>query len=159
ARRRRADRDSANSALLADGQRRNLDEILSNIPGVVWELRLEPGSGAMTVPFVSKYAEKMLGYSVEEWSDPGFLQSIVCGEDREEFVRHRDRLLTTGRENVSQSRWIAKDGRTLWTETHMTPLVNEDGEAVGLRAVTLDITDRKRVEAQLSESETRFRNL
>src|SRR5262249_14043680 len=97
ARRRQADKESTSLARLAEARRKKLDEVVSNLPGVVWELRLEPGSGAPKVRFVSSYAEKMLGYSVEEWlSRPDFVQSILHDEDREAFARQRDRLLASG---------------------------------------------------------------
>ncbi|MFM9962565.1 MAG: PAS domain-containing protein [Planctomycetaceae bacterium] len=51
-----------------------------------------------------------------------------------------------------------KGGRR-WLETHATPLRDESGTIVSLLSVTRDITDRKRVESALRESESHFRLL
>jgi hypothetical protein len=45
--------------------RPQIEDLLANVPGVVWEAFGTPD--ALNVDFVSNYVERMLGYSVREW--------------------------------------------------------------------------------------------
>jgi PAS domain S-box-containing protein len=58
-------------------------------------------------------------------------------------------------ENVAQR----KDGRQIVMETTGVPFFASDGTLLGYRGTARDITERKRAEERLSESETRFREL
>ena len=160
ARRRRAEKESERFARLAEAERRSLDEVVSNTPGVVWESRLEPGTDTRKAYFVSDYVEKMLGYTVEEWlSTPGFAMTVVHEEDRERVAREAEIILKSCKEGVIQSRWVAKDGRVLWTETQLASICDEAGEPAGLRGVTMDITDRKQAEENLQRALTEVSQL
>jgi PAS domain S-box-containing protein len=150
ARRRQAERASKASAAQAEAGRRRLDEVVSNVPGIVWESRLQPDSTTRKTAFVSHYVEKMLGYSVDEWiATRDFWLTIIPEEDRERTRRDGEAIFASGKEGVLQFRWIAKDGRVLWVEAHLAAICDETGKAVGLRGVTMNITDRKQAEETL----------
>lgn len=53
----------------------------------------------------------------------------------------------------------AKDGREYWIEAEVQPIRNESGQLVNFMAIQNEITDRKRSEQALRESERRFRTL
>ncbi len=53
---------------------------------------------------------------------------------------------------------IGKQGRKIWVEVREAPVV-EDGETVGIVGSLTDITERKRAEEALLESEERYRRL
>jgi PAS domain S-box-containing protein len=157
-RRRQAEKDNERLARLAEAERRRLDEVVSNVPGIVWEARAEPGTDMRKAVFVSDYVEKMLGYSVEEWkSTPGFALMIIPEEDREQSTREAQALLESGKEGVLQTRWVKKDGHLIWVESQMAPIIDEAGKPVGLRGVTMDITDRRLAEESVRESEERLK--
>jgi PAS domain-containing protein len=106
-------KENVRLALLAEEAHRGLEEVVSNVPGIVWEARgPEPGAKAR---FVSDYAEKMLGYGVEEWlSTPGFWLSIIPDEDRGRVAREIEAALGIGKQGVIRFQWMAKNGRLLW---------------------------------------------
>ncbi len=151
-RRRAAELASERFASQAALDHKRLDEVVSNVPGVVWESRLEPGSTMRKAEFVSPYVERLLGYSVEEWlSTPEFVWSITHEDDRERIAAEAEALIASGKEGVLQCRWRAKNGDVLWVEAHLAAVCDEDGKIIGVRGVTMNITDRKQAEAALLE--------
>jgi PAS domain S-box-containing protein len=135
-----------------------LREIVSNVPGIVWETRTDPTTKKRKTTFISDYVQKMLGYTPEEWlkQPPGFGLKITPEEDRERVLRESDAVVETGKEGVSEFRWRTKDGRVLWVENHLSPIVDGQDGIIGLRGVALDVTDRKRAIDELLQSEQRF---
>ncbi|HEX3102400.1 MAG TPA: PAS domain-containing protein, partial [Pyrinomonadaceae bacterium] len=152
---------SAMAKTEAVGLGRRLAEIVSNVPGIVWESRTEIGTKLRKTTFISAYVQRMLGYTPEEWlkQPPGFGARIMPEEDRESAIRESDEVIETGTETVSQFRWFTKDGRIRWVENHLAPIVDEQAGIVGLRGVALDVTERyvaqqavREREAQLAET-------
>jgi PAS domain S-box-containing protein len=137
-----------------ESQRQRVNNIVANVPGVVWEAWGQPDAAMQQIDFVSDYVETMLGYSVEEWlRTPGFWLSIIHPEDREWSARAVAASLARGGQATMEFRWIAKDGRALWVESHYAVISDDEGRPVGLRGVTIDISDRKTLEEQLRQSQ------
>jgi PAS domain S-box-containing protein len=135
--------------------RTKLKELISQMPGVVWEMHGTPET-AFTLTFISDYVETMLGYAVAESAEmPNLWMSAVHPEDRDRVARDLALVFRTGT-GGTKFRWIAKDGRELWVETHAAVVVDEDGEPAGLRGVTMDITARHRAEETLRDKEVRL---
>ncbi len=134
-------------------------EIVSNVPGVVWETRNDPKIGMRRTTFISDYVEKMLGYTPEEWLEkpPGFGGVIMPDEDREQALLESEEAVTTAQDGVSEFRWITKDGRVRWVENYLSPIIDDNGTVVGLRGVALDVTNRKMAEEQALHAEQRDR--
>ena len=150
-RRIRADREKARLTLAIEEQRLRLDNIVASVPGVVWEAAGEPDAGSQSIDFVSEYVETLLGYSVEEWlSSPNFWLHIVHEEDKERAAREASANFVRGN-GTSQFRWIAKDGRVLWVEAQSVAIYDDSGRPIGMRGVTMDITERKLVEERQAE--------
>jgi PAS domain S-box-containing protein len=159
ARRRQAEAASRRLAQIAEAERKQLADVVSNVPGIVWEAQVnDTGNGRKTV-FISDYVQKMLGYTPEEWmaAPTGFGLSLMPEEDQIESQRMSEAVVASGRDGVSQFRWRAKDGRLVWAETYLNPILNDQGQTVGLRGVTIDITKRKLAEKSLRESEDKNR--
>ena len=155
-----ADQEAARLHAEIEVQRQRLDNIISTVPGVVWEAWGKPDTGAQRIDFVSEHVETMLGYSVEEWlSTPNFWLSIVHPDDRERTAEISGAAFVAGTNSTMEFRWMAKDGRAIWMEANSAVIKDEQGNPVGLRGVTTDISERKRVEAALRESEERYREL
>ncbi|MCA1565285.1 MAG: PAS domain S-box protein, partial [Acidobacteria bacterium] len=72
-RRKRAEAEKTRLASLLESQRRHLQAMVGNVPGVVWEAWGVPDESSQRINFVSDYVETMLGYTVEEWlATPNF---------------------------------------------------------------------------------------
>jgi PAS domain S-box-containing protein len=53
--------------------------------------------------------------------------------------------------------WGKKKGKRIWMETIKTPIYNDSGELIGTSGIARDITESKKAEEELRESEERFR--
>ncbi len=141
-----------NATLIAQvgDERSRLRDLVSSVPGVVWEAWGEPDVASQQINFVSDYIEQMLGYTKEEWlATPNFWLSIVHPEDRERAAAAARRKFETG-SGVSVFRWMRKDGGVIHVEAHSVSVRDAGGRPVGMRGVTMDVTARKVAEEELN---------
>jgi PAS domain S-box-containing protein len=129
------------------------------VPGIVWETVIDPTTKERKTTFISDYLRRMLGYRPQEWlaTSPGFGLKIMAEEDRERVARESEAVIASGKEGVTQFRWRRKDGQMVWTESHLSPISDGKQNVIGLRGVTLDITQRKLAEEALKKAEEKAR--
>ena len=72
--------------------------------------------------------------------------------------RELAKALAAGRYEEQAER-VRKDGSRFWADITLTPILDDGGELRGYVKVTRDITERRRVEEAVRESEERFRLL
>jgi two-component system cell cycle sensor histidine kinase/response regulator CckA len=99
---------------------------------------------------------EILGMDVESMADRSCFDHIFPDE-LEEARRHFARNLAGDCEPF-EFRLRRKDGSPVWVRISGMPMVDDSG-AAGLLGVFSDISGRKRAEAELRESEERFRNM
>lgn len=128
-------------------ERTRLDDLMTNVPGVVWEAWGKPDEANQHINFVSPYVETMLGYTTDEWvSTPNFWLTIVHPDDREIAAKVAADRFKTGESGANRFRWIRKDGRVLDVETHDVITKDDNGVPIGMRGVTMDVSERKALE-------------
>jgi PAS domain S-box-containing protein len=143
-----------------ENQRRRLSDIISSVPGVVWEAWGQPDKNSQRIDFINDYVETMLGYTIEEWlAQPNFWLTIVHPDDKEEAARRSFEHFSKGGADTNTFRWVKKDGSEIWIESHSIVITDEAGKPIGMRGVTLDISERKEAEKSIKISEKRFRKL
>ncbi|HEX7681520.1 MAG TPA: PAS domain-containing protein, partial [Thermoanaerobaculia bacterium] len=143
-------RDLQEMADRIETERRRLADIVSSVPGVVWEAHGNPDKGSQRIDYVSEHATRMLGYSVEDWlATANFWLTIIHPDDREEAARHAREHFAAGGFRTNSFRWLTKDGRAVWVESHSMVVKDAGGNPVGMRGVTLDMTARRRAEESL----------
>ena len=104
--------------------------------------------------FVNKRMADMLGYTVDEMVGASAFAFIAKenGAKAAEYIERR-------RQGVSEQfdfRFLRKDGTDLWALLKSSPIQDEDGNYAGVLRMITDITERKRAEEALRESERRY---
>lgn len=128
-------------------EKSRFQQLVESVPGIVWEVWGQPDEEHQQIDFVSQYIEKMLGYTREEWlSIPNFWLTIVPKEYQQEAGEKAFADFTSGVGGVNTFPWQKKDGEIIWAEAYASVICSEDGTPIGMRGVTLDITERKKVE-------------
>lgn len=147
--RRRADWEKLTLRAEMELHRERVTDIVAHLPGVVWEAWGHPESAMQRINFVSDYVEEMLGYSKEEWlSTPNFWLTIVHPDDRERAAAEAAKKFASRQGGVNRFRWLTKDGREIWVDAYSVVVCDENGEAVGMRGVTMDVTRVIRAEEE-----------
>jgi PAS domain S-box-containing protein len=154
--RKRAEEELADLVVQLESARERVDNIVSNVPGVVWEAWGRPDDKGQRIDFVSAYVEQMLGYSVDEWlSTPNFWLTIVHPDDKEQAAAASTAAFEGGGGTI-EFRWMTKDGRAIWVEAQSTVIYDEASSPLGMRGVTMDISERRQADAKIRETEERF---
>jgi PAS domain S-box-containing protein len=86
------------------------------------------------------------------------VESLVHPEDRASFNELHERNLA-GYTGQLRFRIIGLRGTERWMETHATPLFDPKGSVQSVLSVTRDVTERRRAEEALRQSEENFRSL
>lgn len=140
--RRHTARRQAEAALRAAEQR--FQDIVNTTDGIVWEADAK----TFTFTFVSKQAERMLGYSIEDWMSAGFWAEHLHPEDKVWAPAYCAALARKMEPHDFEYRFIARDGRTVWLHDTVS-VVGEAGQPRWLRGIMVDVTRRKQVEEEL----------
>jgi PAS domain S-box-containing protein len=130
---------------LSREQRRFID-IVNSVEGIVWEA----DANTFAFSFVSKEAERILGYPVEQWlQQPTFWKDHLHPEDRDWAVQFCLKATAEKQSHDFEYRMIAADGSVVWLRDLVT-VVLEGGHPTRLRGVMVDMTERKRAESLLA---------
>ncbi len=115
--------------------------LVDTIEGIVWEAEM-PGPRFV---FVSRQAERLLGFPVERWQEPGFWAERIHPDDREWSIDLDAAATQELRAQEFFYRFFAADGRVVWLHDRVT-VIAEDGRPTRLRGVMVDITAQRRLE-------------
>lgn len=128
-------------------QQQRFMDIVNSVEGIVWEADAE----TFAFSFVSKQAERILGYPVEQWLEqPTFWKDHLHPEDRDWAVQFCMRATAERKSHDFEYRMIAADGRVVWLRDLVTVVI-EVGRPRRLRGVMVDMTARKRAESLLAK--------
>ena len=83
---------------------------------------------------------------------PENVMALIHPDDRESLKRCREQALEQGSAFNTETRIIDANNEMRWCVTAGAPTLDSEGRAIRLSGVTLDITERKRAEAALTQA-------
>ena len=122
-----------------------------------WEYWIGPDGELL---WMSPSCERMTGRPASAFmADNGLIWRIVHEQDKPRFRAHLEERDLKRRGGHVDFRIVNVSGKTVWIDHHCIPIYDENGAFLGRRVSNRDITDRKRMEQSLAESEAQFRSL
>ena len=110
--------------------------------------------------YVSPQVIELLGYPPEAFTgDASFWPRTLHSDDRDRVMREWADAVRTGRPFASEYREQHADGRMLWMRDLARIVRDDDGDPLYWHGVQQDITESKRIELELQQSEERYRRL
>ena len=129
--------------------------LVNNLPGIVYK-----GYKDWSVEFFDRKVALLTGYDVDEFNSQNMKWSdIIVDEDFEAVRDHFIQALKTDKSYVRDYRIKSKDGSIHWIQARGQIVCDDDGHMKYVSGVFFNITDRKRAEEALRESEEKFRNI
>lgn len=122
------------------------ETLVNSIDGIVWEADVN-----INFTFVSKKAERLLGYSLNEWYQPNFWADHLHPEDKVRVVKFCKDQCDLLLPHDFEYRFLASDGRTVWLRD-IVSIVTDNGNLMGLRGVMFDVSDYKNTTEELEKS-------
>ena len=120
--------------------------LAENAQDLIYRYCLKPTPG---FEYVSPSATAIIGYTPEEhYADPELAYKIVHPGDRhliDEILRSPQPLITI--------RWLRKDGAMIWIEQRVKAIHDGTGGLVAIEGIARDVTERKRFEETLRETQ------
>ncbi len=127
--------------------------LAENVPDIVYRYRFAPEPG---FDYISPSVEKLLGYPPAAfYADPGLLLRWVHPDDRELLQWNLRGEMPDSRSY--DMRWIDDQGALHWMEDRHHTIRDAEGRMLGIEGIARDITEWKRAQLALAESEARVR--
>ncbi|MBD9399521.1 PAS domain S-box protein [Pseudomonas sp. PDM11] len=136
-----------------------LQGIAANVPGVVFRLeRARPGDPALFA-FIGEGSESLVGYRAATLLAPDHgLRSLVHPDDKADYHRVQDEAFDSDSDWHWQGRMLTHSGESRWVDIKAMARRLADGRVIW-DGVVWDISDNKRNELALAESQARLRDL
>ncbi len=146
--RRKKDHKNEEAALRISGERYRA--MFSNNPAMITTLDAD-----LTMLSVNPFFARLLGYTIKELEGQSILK-IFYEDDRPAVAEELQRCLQNPEQvNRWRFRKIRKDGVLLWVE-EIAQAVHDRNGALNILVMCQDVTERKRMEEALRESESKF---
>ena len=134
---------------------RRFRDLVNSIDGIVWEMEYP----SFRFLFVSKQAETILGYPLQDWYEiDSFWEQKMHAEDLAQAKSYCQLMSEKHEDHDFEYRMIAADGRIVWIRDLVTVVV-EDSRPVRLLGVMIDVTEQKELLEDLSRSEQNYREI
>jgi PAS domain S-box-containing protein len=107
------------------------------------------------ITYANKKIADMLGYTVDEMI--GMSGYTILKDEEAASVRLEQRR--QGIKDNPEIQFVRKDGSLIWVHANVRPSFDKDGKFEGTLSMVTDITERRRAEEALRESEEKYRNI
>ncbi len=147
------ERASAEETLIASEER--FRTLVANLPGAVYRVKRDANS---TMSFISEAIADISGYPATDFinNQVRTFASIIHPEDRVRVEQAIQEAVVSDRPYRLEYRILHADGSIRWVDEQGASVFGIDGEVCWLDGVILDISDRKRAQSDLQESNQRI---
>jgi two-component system, cell cycle sensor histidine kinase and response regulator CckA len=123
--------------------------LTDNAQDLIYRIHISP---ELRLEYVSPSVTAITGFTPEEhYADPLLGFKLVHPEDRDLLNKAASGALASGTPFLL--RWVRTDGEIIWTELRSMPVLDQAGTMIALEGIARDVTEQKRHEQSLAESE------
>ena len=109
--------------------------------------------------FFNDSLPNVYGYTTDELLDMNYRQ-YMDEENAQKVYEAYNKVYTTGEpDRAIQFEIIRKDGTRRWLENSVSLMRDADGQPVGFRGISRNVTEKKKAEEALRQSEERYRTV
>ncbi len=131
--------------------------LVEQIPAVTYTAALDDAS---TTLYISPQIKSILGFSPEDYrADPDIWRKRLHPDDLNRVLIELKQSQINNRPFRSEYRMIARDGSVVWFRDDAVVVADSTGKPLFLQGVMVDITERKRAEEAIKESERRLSDI
>ncbi|MGB0582913.1 MAG: PAS domain-containing protein, partial [Limisphaerales bacterium] len=128
--------------------------LVDSLDCIVWEANPDD----MSFAFVSRQAERMLGYPLGMWiDDVEFWTNRIHPEDRELVLKSCRESIAEGEGREFEYRMLAMKERTVWVRNILSLEKDGEGKVTRVRGLMIDTTERRQMQGELQQSTERMR--
>jgi PAS domain S-box-containing protein len=128
-------------------------EMANLLPQTIWEADI---NGKIT--FTNNNGFKYLGYTQEDFDKGINMLNLIIPEDRVRAIKNITQRYSNERSLGEEYTALRKDGTTYPVQIFTSPIFEND-KPVGIRGISIDITESKKAQQELKESEERYRTI
>src|SRR5829696_3162526 len=131
--------------------------LVEHVPAITYTGGVD---GDHALDYVSPQIENVLGYSPREvTTDPEHWTKTLHPHDRGWVLAEEKRTGQAGDPFALEYRMFARNGRVVWLRDEAMLVRDEEGNPLRWQGFLLDVTERKKSEEKLRESEELYRNV
>jgi len=127
--------------------------LIESLPGVTYVDRIDPETHVETNVYMSPQITEMLGWAPDDWvQTPRAYESLLHPDDAPQVIAEVRRSNEERTAFDLEYRMRHKDGSYVWVHDHRAVVEEVGGEGLA-RGFVVDLTKRKKLEAQLLQSQ------
>jgi PAS domain S-box-containing protein len=133
---------------------KRFQDLVQGLDAIVWEA----DATTLRFSFVSQRAQTVLGFPTERWlAEPDFFSTRIHPEDRAKVVATCRAALARGEDHELEYRALRSNGNVVWLRDIVHVVPPAPGRPGQLRGLTVDLTELKRADEALRQSEDQLR--
>jgi PAS domain S-box-containing protein len=140
-------------------QTARLNAIFESSSHLIWSVNRTRGLTSFNHNYAEAIYTKYHIYPELDFTTDSPRILMLSDDDYHDSVNQYYREAFEGKAQHYETRGRKKDGREIWRETYLNPIFLPDGRIEEVSGISHDVTEKKRYDLSLQESEEKFRNI